>query len=166
MPTIQDRALQARVKNALEPEWEAQFEINSYGFRPGCSCLDALQAIWISASKGRKLWIVDADIEGAFDNINHDHVLQQVQNFPARELVKQWLKAGYMENGVTQSTPRGTPQGGVISPLLANIALHGMEKALGIKRYKDGSPRRANLRVVVRYADDFVRHEARFVHGV
>lgn len=156
IPTIQDRALQAKVKNALEPEWEAQFEINSYGFRPGRSCHDAIAAIFLTASKGKKVWIVDADIEGAFDNINHEHLLQQVQNFPARELVKQWLKAGFMENGVTHDTPRGTPQGGVVSPLLANIALHGMEEALGVKRHGSSGRLIDSPRVVTRYADDFV----------
>ena len=68
IPTIQDRALQARVKNALEPEWEVQFETSSYGFRPGRSCHDAMEAIWLTASKGKRVWIVDADIQGAFDH--------------------------------------------------------------------------------------------------
>lgn len=156
IPTIQDRALQAKVKNVLEPEWEAQFEITSYGFRPGRSCHDAIQAIFLTASKGKKVWIVDADIEGAFDNIDHEYLLQQVQNFPAHELVKQWLKAGYMENGVTHDTLRGTPQGGVVSPLLANIALHGMGEALGVKRQKGSGRVNHSPRAVIRYADDFV----------
>lgn len=155
IPTVRDRALQARVKNALEPEWEAKFEIASYGFRPGRSPRDAIEAIFLTASKGRKTWIVDADIKGAFDNIDHDALLQAIQNFPARELVKQWLTAGFMEKGVKHDTPAGTPQGGVISPLLANIALHGMEEALGVIR-DNYSGYIKGPRSVIRYADDFV----------
>jgi RNA-directed DNA polymerase len=155
IPTVKDRALQAMVKNALEPEWEAQFESISHGFRPGRGTHDAIEAIWLTASKGRKLWIVDADIKGAFDNIAHDAILQAIKYFPARGLVRQWLKAGYVDEEVYHDTPAGTPQGGVISPLLANIALHGMEKALGIQRNKHGWTQYAK-RAVVRYADDFV----------
>ena len=156
IPTIQDRALQARVKNALEPEWEAQFETNSYGFRPGRGCKDAIAAIFCAASPGKKVWVLDADIEGAFDNINHEYLLRQIHNFPARELVRQWLKAGFMEDGVTRDTLKGTPQGGVISPLLANIALHGMEAAMGVVRQEGTGWRVASSRAVIRYADDFV----------
>lgn len=156
IPTVRDRALQARVKNALEPEWEAQFEVTSYGFRPGRSAHDAIEAIWLTTSKGRKVWVVDADIKGAFDNIDHDHLLTMIQNFPARGLVKQWLKAGYMEGNVKHDTPAGTPQGGVVSPLLANIALHGMEEALGVRREKWSGYVKNSPRSVVRYADDFV----------
>jgi len=142
------------VKNALEPFWEARFEAVSYGFRPGRGCHDAIGRIYLNARAGTlRAWIVDADIQGAFDNIDHDYLLQAIGNFPARELVKQWLKAGVMENGVFSSTEQGTPQGGVVSPLLANIALHGMEEALGV-RYSSGFNRSA--RAVVRYADDFV----------
>ncbi len=155
IPTIRDRAIQAMVKNALEPEWEAQFEAISYGFRPGRSAHDAIESIWSSATKGKKVWILDADIKGAFDNIAHETVQKAINNFPARGLVKQWLKAGYMEDNVYHDTTAGTPQGGVISPLLANIALHGMEKPLGITRDKHGWLRYSK-RAVIRYADDFV----------
>jgi RNA-directed DNA polymerase len=154
IPTILDRAIQALVKNALEPFWEARFEAGSYGFRPGRSCQDAIGRIFLNARPNtRRTWVVDADIQGAFDNINHAYLLRAIGNFPARELVKQWLKAGVMENGVFSATESGTPQGGVISPLLANIALHGMETALE-KRSCDG--RKRPSRAVVRYADDFV----------
>lgn len=156
IPTIRDRCLQARVKNALEPEWEAKFEVSSYGFRPGRSAHDAMSAIFTIGAhrEGKKRWVVDADIKGAFDNINHEHLMDTLKDTPGRALVRQWLKAGYVEEGVKHDTPAGTPQGGVISPLLANIALHGMEEALGITR-------RANFSIVgnralVRYADDFV----------
>jgi RNA-directed DNA polymerase len=155
IPVIFDRALQAMVKNALEPSWEARFEGSSYGFRPGRGCHDALQQIFFLA-KGhcQKQWVLDADIRGAFDNISHDYLLKQLEGFPQKELIRQWLKAGYLEMGSYHPTEAGTPQGGVISPLLANIALHGMEKALGIKYRRRGENRSG--RAVVRYADDFV----------
>jgi RNA-directed DNA polymerase len=150
IPSITDRAIQARVKNALEPFWEARFEGSSYGFRPGRSCHDAIQKIYLvtaSPTHKRGEWVADADIKGAFDNISHDFLLSAIGNFPARELIRQWLKAGYVAKDVFYDTDKGTPQGGVISPLLANIALDGMEKRLTAQGQK---------RTVVRYADDFV----------
>jgi RNA-directed DNA polymerase len=155
IPTVLDRCLQARVKNALEPFWEARFEGTSYGFRPGRSCHDAIERIFtIAKPNARKKWVLDADIKGAFDNISQEHVLQAIAGFPARGLIKQWLKAGYLEHGVYHEPPAGTPQGGVASPLLANIALHGMEAALGITYDAHGWTR--GTRALVRYADDFV----------
>lgn len=155
IPTVRDRCLQAMVKNALEPEWEARFEPTSYGFRPGRSCQDAMAKVFqLTLPFGRRRWVIDADIQGAFDNISHAYLLEAIGQFPARELIRQWLKAGYVELGRLHETPAGTPQGGIASPLLANVALHGMEGALAIKR-----DRRGNLhghRAVVRYADDFV----------
>ncbi len=155
IPTIHDRCLQAMVKNALEPEWEARFEPTSYGFRPGRSCQDAMAKIFqlTRPDCGRK-WVIDADIQGAFDNISHTYLLEAIRQFPARELVKQWLKAGYVEMGHLHETLAGTPQGGIVSPLLANIALHGMEQALGLKR--DARGKLQCSRAIVRYADDFV----------
>src|SRR5262245_8998219 len=155
IPTVTDRAMQAIVKNALEPEWEARFEATSYGFRPGRSCHDAIGQIYnLARPNGRKKWVVDADIKGAFDNISHATLLNLVKEFPARELIKQWLKAGFLEEGIFHDTDSGIPQGGVISPLLANIALHGMEDALGVTRDKQGNLR--GKRALVKYADDFV----------
>jgi RNA-directed DNA polymerase len=155
IPTILDRCLQARVKNALEPEWEAKFESSSYGFRPGRGCHDAIEKIFLLARPNkRKKWIVDADIKGAFDNINHDFLMKTIGESPGRELIHQWLKAGVMENGGYTATEMGTPQGGVISPLLLNIALHGMEQALGVCHRSNGYI--SGNRAVVRYADDFV----------
>ena len=157
IPTIKERAMQAIVKNALEPFWEAKFEGISYGFRPGRSCHDAIEKIYgLARPNMRKKWILDADIKGAFDNIDHNFLLKRIGNyqFPAMELIKQWLKAGVMEEGRYVDTNSGTPQGGVISPLLLNIALHGMEKALKVKYGKKGEIR--GTRAVVRYADDFV----------
>lgn len=155
IPTILDRAMQAVVKTALEPEWEARFEPCSYGFRPGRGCHDAIGRIYnLALPTGRKKWVVDADIEGAFDNIGHDALLGQLGSFPARELVRQWLKAGFVEEGLLHDTETGTPQGGVISPLLANIAFHEMETAVGV-RYNNRGEIIAR-RGLVRYADDFV----------
>jgi RNA-directed DNA polymerase len=164
IPTIRDRCLQALVKNALEPCWEAQFEGTSYGFRPGRSPHDALEKIQVSATPHRKKkWVVDADIRGCFDNISQDYLMSKIGNFPGRRLIKEWLKAGYVDQDVFHQPTTGTPQGRIISPLLANIALHGMEAAMGVKYDSCGESR--GPRILVRYADDFVRHEARYVHG-
>jgi len=155
IPTVRDRCLQAMTKNALEPEWEARFEPTSYGFRPGRSCQDAMAKIFqLSRPCCRRPWVIDADIQGAFDNIGHAYLLEATGQFPARELIKQWLKAGYVELGCLHETYAGTPQGGIVSPLLANIALHGMEQALAIKRDSRGNLQ--SSRAMVRYADDFV----------
>ncbi len=145
IPTIKNRVAQAVVKNALEPSWEARFESNSYGFRPGRSCHDAIDQCWLRLNKRAKhRWVLDADIKGAFDNINHDYVLGAIGHVPGRELIKQWLKAGYVEAEMFHATRSGVPQGGVISPLLANIALNGLER---LCQGKYG---------FIRYADDFV----------
>ncbi len=155
IPAIKDRAFQAMVKNALEPSWEARFEGTSYGFRPGRGCHDAIQKIFnLARPNKRKKWILDADIEGAFDTIDHEYLMRAIGPVPGRELIRQWLKAGYVDRGVFHPTEAGTPQGGVISPLLANIALHGMEEAIGVRRNNRGEI--ISPRAVVRYADDFV----------
>ena len=155
IPVIRDRCLQAIVKNALEPCWEAQFEGISYGFRPGRSPHDAICKIYqIARPNKTKKWVVDADIKGCFDNINHDKLLKVMGNFPYRHLIEKWLKAGYMDKNVFHPQQNGTPQGNIVSPLLANIALHGMEKALGVE-YNHKGELKGN-RCLVRYADDFV----------
>jgi len=155
IPVVIDRCLQAMVKNALEPAWEAKFEGISYGFRPGRSCHDAIEKIYrLARPNGTKKWILDADIKGAFDNISHEYLLKAIGPVPGRELIKQWLKAGYVEEEMFNATEQGTPQGGVISPLLANIALHGMEEAIGVTYNSKGII--SGKRAVVRYADDFV----------
>src|SRR4051794_878463 len=129
IPTVIDRCLQAKVKNALEPYWEAQFEGSSYGFRPGRGCHDAIAQVYnLARPHTRKEWVVDVDIKGAFDNIDHDFLLAALGEVPGRGLIRQWLKAGYVEEGVRHETPLGTPQGGIISPLLLNVALHGLEE--------------------------------------
>lgn len=160
IPVMRDRVLQARVKNALEPEWEARFESRSYGFRPGRGCHDAIQAIF-STAKGKsakRQWVLDADLAAAFDRINHEYLLGAVGGFPARELIRQWLKAGVVEEGRLTRTEEGTPQGGVISPLLLNIALHGMGQAAGVRfATRKGTVMWAakGTPILVRYADDF-----------
>jgi len=155
IPTILDRCLQAMVKNVLEPEWEARFEGSSYGFRPGRSPHDAIAKIYnLARPNMRKKIAVDADIKGAFDNICQDFILKAIGDVPGRALIEQWLQAGYLEDGRYHDTPTGTPQGGVISPLLLNIALHGMEAALGVTH--DSRGKIIGKRAVVRYADDFV----------
>jgi RNA-directed DNA polymerase len=132
IPVISDRAQQARVKNALEPEWEARFEPRSYGFRPGRGCHDAIEIIFKTLCGNRRRgWILDADLAGAFDRIDHDHLLLSLGSFPARGMIREWLKAGVIESGEFTPTEEGTPQGGVISPVLLNVALHGMEQAAG-----------------------------------
>lgn len=169
IPTIKDRIAQAIVKNALEPVWETRFEAQSYGFRPGRSCHDAIEQTWIRLNaQGNDRWILDADIKGAFDNISHEYLLNAIGEIPGKELIKQWLKAGYVEAEIFHDTESGTPQGGIISPLLANIALDGMEKLLSqhkkTKEYKytDSKGRKRTEREhkprygFVRYADDFI----------
>ena len=140
IPIIADRAQQARVRNALEPEWEARFEPRSYGFRPGRSCHDALAAIFttLRGRKARRLWILDADLAGAFDHIDHDQLLATIGLFPARDMIRQWLTAGVIEKGRFAPTGEGAPQGGVIYPLLMNVALHGMEPTAGVRYRRCG----------------------------
>jgi len=158
IPTINDRALQALVKLALEPEWEAKFEPNSYGFRPGRSCHDAIDAMYLSIRSKAK-YVLDADIAKCFDRIDHKALLCKIHTYPTlSRQIKKWLKAGYCVEKQLFPTNEGTPQGGVISPLLANIALHGMENR--IKQYAEtlkGS-KRGNREALslIRYADDFV----------
>lgn len=162
IPVIVDRALQARALNALEPEWEARFEPKSYGFRTGRGCHDAVEAIYktVVGKNPHRRWILDADLATAFDHVDHDRLHTALGSFPAREQVKQWLKAGVVEREQLTPTEQGTPQGGVISPLLLNVALHGLEQAAGVRYFapgrKDAGKSVPGTPVVVRYADDLV----------
>jgi RNA-directed DNA polymerase len=160
IPTVKDRVMQAIVKLALEPEWESRFEANSYGFRPGRSCMDAIEAIHTTLNRRNQSWVLDADISGCFDNINHEMLLKRLPVFTST--IRHWLKAGVVELGRLKDVEAGTPQGGVISPLLANIALDGLERAFGAER-EDGTlippvkRKGQNQSIgVIRYADDFV----------
>ncbi|WP_193200968.1 group II intron reverse transcriptase/maturase [Nostoc sp. MG11] len=147
IPTVRDRIEQAIIVNSLEPEWEAVFEANSYGFRCGRSCQDAIAQNFIRVKGDRDTWVLEADIQGFFDNIAHESILKQLGNFPKKNLIKGWLKAGFIFEGKYNPTKTGTPQGGVCSPLLANIGLHGLETFIKATNPKLG---------VVRYADDFI----------
>nr|ALO21457.1 putative HNH endonuclease [Lobochlamys culleus] len=166
IPTIHDRCLQALFKLALEPEWEAKFEPNSYGFRPGRNAHDALAAIQAYIQK-RSKYVLDADISKCFDTIDHSRLLDKIGiKGKFRKQLAYWLKSGVLDAGTFSETEMGTPQGGIISPLLANIALHGMEFHLQefVKQfpmtYASGKPigykERAETLGLVRYADDFV----------
>ena len=154
IPIIRDRAEQALVKQALEPEWEARFEGTSYGFRPGRSAHDAIGRIYASINQG-SYYVLDADITKCFDKINHEYLLSKLSCCQQhRRKIKEWLKAGVVDNGIFEDTESGTPQGGVISPLLANIALDGMARLI-----EELYPRRKGQNVkatLIRYADDFV----------
>lgn len=166
IPVMNDRALQALIKLALEPEWEARFEPNSYGFRPGRSCHDAREAIF-SAIVQKSKFVLDADIAKCFDRIDHEALLRKLNTSPTiRRQIRAWLKAGVMDGGQLFPTSEGTPQGGVISPLLANIALHGMEERIN-KAFPEMSQTmretwyhkkgtRFRSPQLIRYADDFV----------
>ena len=158
IPTMHDRGLQAVVKAGLEPEWEALFEPNSYGFRPGRSAHDAIKQIK-NCIQTKVKYVLDADIAKCFDRINHEALLNRLSiKGKVRQQIKAWLKSGVIDQRVFTATSEGTPQGGVISPLLANIALHGLEKR--IKQFAETLPgnkrdNRENLSLI-RYADDFV----------
>lgn len=172
IPTIEDRAKQMLAKIALEPEWEAIFEPNSYGFRPGRSCHDAIASLFLSL-RSKSRYVLDADIQKCFDRINHDKLLQKLDTFDQMEnQISAWLKSdimvGYLDKPKeTFLATEGTPQGGVISPLLANIALHGLEDYIkewyATKWYPStGLSRQISIRDrkrsigFSRYADDFV----------
>jgi RNA-directed DNA polymerase len=150
IPTMVDRVRQALVKLGLEPEWEAIFEPNSYGFRSGRSAHDALEAIW-NFIRLKPKYVLDADIEKCFDKISHPALLAKLSTIqPIAKLIRGWLKAGIMDKGQLLFPEAGTPQGGVIWPLLMNVALHALEQALVSSRSKADRP------AVIRYADDLV----------
>lgn len=151
IPTLLERSKQALVKAGLEPQWEAVFDANSYGFRPGRSCHDAIAAI-LNHIRYKPKFVFDADIRGCFDNINQEALLQKLHTYSAmRQMIKAWLKAGVLDGVDFSPTETGTPQGGVVSPVVANIALHGIEEVVAaVCRKKREQP------VLIRYADDFL----------
>ncbi|MGM0430366.1 MAG: group II intron reverse transcriptase/maturase [Pseudomonadota bacterium] len=156
IPTMKDRAMQALHLLALEPVSEVTADHHSYGFRPERSTADAIEQCFVTLSrKSSAEWVLEGDIEGCFDNISHDWL---IRNIPMnKNVLERWLKAGYMESSVLHETRAGTPQGGIISPTLANLALDGLEKRLashfGEKNTKRSYKHKVNY---VRYADDFI----------
>ena len=161
IPVISDRVRQTRVKNALEPEWEARFEPKSYGFRPGRGCQDAIQAVYctLNGKDAKRQWIVELDLVAAFDRVDHAVLLEALGSFPGTGQVRQWLKAGVVERGRFRVSEQGTSQGAVISPLLLNVVLDGIEQAAGVRYYKRGDAGTLaawKSPILVRYADDAV----------
>ena len=149
IPTMYDRAMQALYKLSLAPVEETTADRNSYGFREGRSCADAIQAAFNALSKPNSAtWVLEGDIKGCFDNISHEWMLRNI--VMDKLVLQKWLKAGYVENGITYPTRKGTPQGGIISPMLSNITLDGLEEAV-----RCAVPRRSRVNFV-RYADDFI----------
>lgn len=160
IPAMEDRAMQALYLLALDPVSETTADGNSYGFRSYRSAQDAISHLFIMLSrKGAAQWVLEGDIKGCFDNISHDWILDNI--LLDKKILQLWLKAGYVEKGSLFPTYEGTPQGGIISPTLANLVLDGLEKLLAIKfgslRYDGHSSRTRKHQVhFVRYADDFI----------
>ncbi len=163
IPTIKDRAVQGIFKAGIEPIYEAKFEACSYGFRPAHNAQDAIALSFNNLNKTEK-WVLDADIKGCFDNISHEFLLEKMNDLNPidRKIVSQWLKSGVMNKQEFRAIETGTPQGGIISPLLANIALDGMESYIFNelkKEYSFHTTRgliNGSKLAVIRYADDFV----------
>jgi RNA-directed DNA polymerase len=163
IPTIRDRVYQNVVKNALEPQWEVRFEATSYGFRPKRSTHDAISNLFNKLNtNSKKKWVFEGDFLGCFDHLNHNWIVEQTSSFSGNILIKRWLKMGYIEQGTLRKTTEGTPQGSIVSPLLANIALCGMEEEIGIvyrKTYKSNGGYKIDPKCKIGrilYADDFV----------
>jgi RNA-directed DNA polymerase len=158
IPIIEDRAKQMLAYLALCPQWEAEFEAGSYGFRPGRSTIDAIEAVYLGINRKPK-WVLDADITKCFDRINHEYLINKCNTFPGmRKQIRAWLKAGILDVDESIFPEIGTPQGGVISPLLANIALHGLRDELDAYINTLPGPKRENRYACtyIRYADDLI----------
>lgn len=157
IPTMRDRAMQALYLLGLDPIAETQADRHSYGFRLERCCQDALQHCFLALrrrSKSSLSWVLEGDIKACFDGISHDWLLEHVPM--DTELLRKWLKAGYLEKHVLFATTEGTPQGGIISPVLANWALDGLQGILAQHFDQPQSRQRATKVHLVRYADDFI----------
>jgi RNA-directed DNA polymerase len=164
IPTMKDRAMQALHLLALEPIAETTADHNSYGFRKERSTADAMgQCYCVLAKRQSAPWVLKCDIQACFDKIDHDWLMRHIPM--NKKVLKKWLKAGYLETGQWHPTEEGTPQGGPISPVLANMTLDGLEERLHQAFSIPRSRKRRNKIYLIRYADDVVRHEARYVHG-
>lgn len=156
IPTMRDRAMQALHALALAPIAETFADPNSYGFRPSRSCADALRQCFNCLSgRNNPRWVLEADIASCFDNISHQWIMD---NIPVdKKVLNQWLKSGFLDKGNIFPTLRGTPQGGIISPLLMNMALDGLEQVA--RKSVPWNMPRSNARTgvhTIRYADDFI----------
>lgn len=157
IPTMRDRAMQALYLLALSPVSETMADRNSYGFRPGRSTADAIaHCFTLLSKKTSPTWVLEGDIRGCFDNISHEWMLQHLAT--DKEVLRKWLQAGYVENKRLFATKAGTPQGGIISPTLANLVLDGLETLLAnsFKRRKRQGKNLNPQVYLVRYADDFI----------
>ncbi|MBB2932973.1 group II intron reverse transcriptase/maturase [Paraburkholderia silvatlantica] len=155
IPCMRDRAMQALWLLALSPVAETTADPNSYGFRPRRSTADAIEQCFCTlAKRASAQWILEGDIRGCFDNISHSWL---EENIPMdRAILSRWLKAGYMERGKLFPTEAGTPQGGIASPVLANMALDGLEEAVWSAARRITTARQKSKVNVIRYADDFI----------
>ena len=157
IPTMKDRAMQALHLLALDPVAETIGDADSYGFRKQRSCADAIQGCFTALCHRNPQWVLEGDIRSCFDNISHEWLMSNVPM--DKGILRKWLKAGYMEKSLFHATEQGTPQGGIISPVLANLALDGLERCLGEKYPKRGKGsekgRYAGVHLI-RYADDFI----------
>jgi len=151
IPTVRDRVVQMAAKMVIEPIFEADFQPSSYGFRPKKSATQALEAIRMAGNQGYN-FVVDADIQGYFDNIQRETLMElvkeRISDRRVLKIIRQWLEAGVMEDGTVRETLAGTPQGGVISPLLANIYLNKLDRIW--------AARCSQIGILIRYCDDFV----------
>ena len=155
IPTMRDRAMQALYKMALEPVVETLADGNSYGFRPERSCADAIEQGFNCLCRSTSpQWILEGDIKGCFDNISHDWLMTHIPM--DKEILRKWLKAGFINLKKLFPTTAGTPQGGVISPLLANMTLDGLERLLREKFSRTKRMGQCSKVHFIRYADDFV----------